>query len=666
MDTKRYEIWYDVPIKVLSVIYVAMLWHFAVSMWDVTRKYGVLFLGLSLIISILIAGRKHNILPRCKGFLNHAVMAVLLIAAVVSTMYFFLNFEELVYMRVGANNTTDLVFSFIMMYLVFHLCIVRSGMMIPGVAFAFLLYGFLGHLFPVGSFFGHPYMDLERVLEVCASQVDGIFGLLNEIGASYVAMFTFFAALVEGYGGLDYVIRLAYQIVGKHKSNIPQIAVISSMAFGGMSGSAIANVVGTGSFTIPTMKKFGVPGKVAGAIESIASSGGQIMPPILGSAAFVMADYLNKFYLQIMLHSIYPALVFYGMVFLATYYISKKYIPDDIEIADEPLMKVKMTRKEMLAGLPILLSFTTLVVVFAVWQLDIMLGGFVTTGVFLILRIAYDIWTKGPKAGTFIEYFKNLYKGMVIGAESMLTIALMLSILGIIVNVLTTTGLAEKLSFYMVSHFGHSLILFFFFTCVICILFGMAVSTVAAYILAVTLAAPAMIKLGVDPLITHFSVFYWSMLSAITPPVAAVCVAAAQISGARFLSTCWESIKLGFPIFFLPILFLTEPRILQFGLVGLEPLIVCLIAFGAFAAFIQSDYHIGHRLVLLLVAFFIFFSKFSDYGIFQGQTLKRVLVVLTFFYMAYLFRKAARKRREQLEARASVRASGQEAACPAI
>ena len=264
MDTKRYEIWYDVPIKVLSVIYVAMLWHFAVSMWDVTRKYGVLFLGLSLIISILIAGRKHNILPRCKGFLNHAVMAVLLVAAVVSTMYFFLNFEELVYMRVGANNTTDLVFSFIMMYLVFHLCIVRSGMMIPGVAVAFLLYGFLGHLFPVGSFLGHPYMDLERVLEVCASQVDGIFGLLNEIGASYVAMFTFFAALVEGYGGLDYVIRLAYQIVGKHKSNIPQIAVISSMAFGGMSGSAIANVVGTGSFTIPTMKKFGVPGKVAG------------------------------------------------------------------------------------------------------------------------------------------------------------------------------------------------------------------------------------------------------------------------------------------------------------------------------------------------------------------------------------------------------------------
>lgn len=649
----NYKKWLDVAINFLSVVYVIMLFHYSIVMWDTKKKYGILFLGMSLVISILIAGKKQNIFPRIKGFLSHSLMGLLLIAAISSSMYFFFNFDELVYVRVGDNTFTDLFFAFIMIYLVFHLLIIRSGIVIPSVAAVFILYGLFGHLFPVGSFFGHAPMNLERVLEVCASQVDGIFGMLNEIGATYVAIFTFFAALVQGFGGLDYVIRIAYQIVGKHKSNIPQVAVISSMAFGGMSGSAIANVVGTGSFTIPTMKKFGVPGKVAAAIESIASSGGQIMPPILGAVAFVMADYLNKFYFQILLNSIYPALVFYGIVFLSVYYISKKYIPDNVEIADDPLMKIKMTRTEKLAGLPILLAFITLIVIFVVWQMDIMVGGFFTIVAFLVFRLVYDIWTKGLKTRMLKEYCINMYKGMVIGAETMLTIALMLAILGIVVNVLTTTGLAEKMSFYMVQSFGGNLVLFFFFTCVICIIFGMAVSTVAAYILAVTLAAPAMLQLGVDPLITHFSVFYWSMLSGITPPVAAVCVAGAGIAGAKFLPTCWESCKIGFPIFFLPIIFLTEPQILQFGLPGLEPLIVCLIGFGAFAAFLQSDYKIGHRLVLLGLFFFIFFSKYSEWGIFQGQNLKRVLVVVTLVYMIYLIKDATKRRNAKLEAKAA-------------
>ena len=647
--------WFDIAINVLSVIYVAMLFHYSIVMWDTKKKYGIVFLGLSLIISILIAGKKQNIFPKVKGYLSHFFMIVLLGAAVSGSLYFFMNFDELVYVRVGDNTFTDLVFAFIMIYLVFHLLIIRTGIVIPLVAAVFILYGLFGHLFPAGSFFSHAPMNVERILEVCASQVDGIFGMLNEIGATYVAIFSFFAALVQGFGGLDYVIRLAYQIVGKYKSNIPQVAVISSMAFGGMSGSAIANVVGTGSFTIPTMKKFGVPGKIAAAIESIASSGGQIMPPILGAVAFVMADYLNRFYFQIMLNSIYPALAFYGVVFLSVYFISKKYIPDDIEITDDPMMQIKMTRKEKLAGLPILIAFVALVVVFIVWQVDIMIGGFITVMVFLFCRLVYDLLSGGVRAATLKQYVVNLYKGMIIGAETMLSIALMLSILGIVVNVLTTTGMAEKLSFYMVQNFGHNLYLFFFFTCVICIIFGMAVSTVAAYILAVTLAAPAMLQLGVDPLITHFSVFYWSMLSGITPPVAAVCVAGAGIAGAKFLPTCWESCKIGFTIFFLPIIFLTDPRILDFGLNGLEPLVVCLVAFGALAAFFQSDFKIGHRLALLGLFIFTFFSKYSDWGIFTGQTLKRILVVVTLVYMIYLIRDSAKKRKAQVEARTAAK-----------
>ncbi len=662
----KYEKWLDVVINSLSVVYVVMLLHYSLVMWDTKKKYGIVFLGLSIIISILIAGKKQNILPKVKGYLSHFVTAGLLVAAVGGTMYFFLNFEDLVYIRIGDNTFTDLVVAFIMVYLVFHLLIIRTGIMIPAVAFFFILYGLFGHLLPSGSFFSHSRMSFERIVEVSASQVDGIFGMLNETGATYVAIFSFFAALIQGFGGLDYMIRLAYQVVGKHKSNIPQVAVVASMAFGGMSGSAIANIVGTGSFTIPTMKKFGVPGKVAAGIESIASSGGQIMPPILGAVAFVMADFLNKFYFQVMLHSIYPALVFYGTVFVCVYYISKRFIADDVEILDDPMLQIKMTRKEKLAGLPILLSFVTLIVIFIVWQLDIMIGGFITIVAFLLFRLVYDLWVDGARAQTFKQYFVNIYNGMVIGAESMLSIALMLAILGIVVNVLTTTGLAEKMSFYMVHSFGDNLVLFFFFTCVICIIFGMAVSTMAAYILAVTLAAPAMLQLGVEPLITHFSVFYWSMLSGFTPPVAAVCVAGAGIAGAKFLPTCWESCKIGFTIFFLPIMFLTDPRILDFGLIGLEPLVVCLVGFSALAAFLQSGYKSYHRLTLLALFFFIFFSKYAEWGIFTGQSLKRVLVVVTLVYLIYLARKASKKRKADVDARAAAKTNRSQLSVPVM
>ena len=446
--------WFDILINFLSVVYVTMLLHYSVVMWDTKKKYGVLYLGMTLVICILRAGKNQKIFPKVKGLLNYLFMALLLAAAIGGTGYFFLNFDDLVYVRVGDNTLTDLVFAFIMLYLVFHFLIAESGLVIPSVAGVFILYALFGDRFPPGTFFYHCPMNVERVLEVTASQVDGIFGMLNEIGATYVAIFAFFAAIVQGYGGLDYVIRLAYQVIRKNKSNIPQVAVVSSMAFGGMSGSAIANVVGTGAFTIPTMKRFGVPDKIAAAIESIASSGGQIMPPILGAVAFVMADYLNKFYYEIMFHSIFPALVFFGIVILSIYFISKKYIPDDLEIEDDPMLNIQMSTKEKLAGIPILLAFVTLIVVFVIWQLDIMVGGFCTIVAFLCFRFVYDLMAQGFKVKVFKEYILNLYSGMVIGAKMMLSIALMLSILGIVVNVLATTGLAEKISFVMVQEFG--------------------------------------------------------------------------------------------------------------------------------------------------------------------------------------------------------------------
>ena len=617
---------FDVLFSTLCFVYVWILVHYALFMWESRQRYGIIFLTMTLMLAALGLVKKKSVLG-LKGNGRLILSSVFFALAFGVGIYFWVEYPSLVWERAGFINNLDIMASGIVIYLVIQLTWITSGPVIPIVTLFFIAYAMFGHWVP-WSFFYHPPISFTRFMELSCAEINGIFGTLNQIGATWIAIFAFFAGFVQGFGGLDFVLQLTSRLVGRRKTNMPQVAVLASMGFGGMSGSAGANAISTGAFTIPIMKRFGMPPAIAGAVESVASSGGQIMPPILGAVAFVMCDYLNKYYYQIILASLFPSIIYFGSTMLSVYFLAKRFIDPNREIEMPPEFKEKMGFTDLIQGVPIAVSLFILLYVFIVYKVNILIGGFYTLTAFLVCRFVYEVFVARGRLAFIQSFLKGVYKGTLRGTSMMIPIGAMLGALGIVIRVLTTTGLAEKISFYTVSIFGANLFILLFFIMIICILFGMAVTTVAAYILVVTLASPALMKVGIDPLVAHFSVFYWAMLSAITPPVAAVCVVTSGIANANFMKTAWESMKLGAQMFILPFIFVMEPGILSFSSKGIVPFIISSIGFLALAAGIQSRWGWWQQLLLIVLSVAIFLPLALTYKLFfAGITLIALLIL---------------------------------------
>lgn len=589
-----------------SIIYVFMLFHYALTMWETGRRYGIIFLGMSfLLISINLLQK--NDFEKLAGKIKGILIFLGLLASVGGCLYFWREYMALQLQRSGDLNNYDVWISLVLVFISVVYCWLTSGATIPVVAMIFISYAFWGNQLP--GFLRHMGVSMYRFAEFSAGEISGIFGSLTVLGATYIAMFVFFAGFVQGFGGLDYIMRLSYKIVGKSPTGLPQIAVISSMAFGCMSGSPAANAAGTGALTIPTMKRFGIPGAVAAAVETVASSGGQIMPPILGAVAFVMCEYLGLFYYEVLMASFFPALIYFIVLMLSVYFIGARYakqgkeedIPDDI--------KRPMTKRELLLGLPLLFGLMSMVLLFIIFRLNIMFGGLIGTIVFLVVQFIYDLTGSKQFLETMKGYVLCFYNGILTGTKMMLQIVPMLAVLGVVVRILAVTGLADKITFALIEIGTHNVWAFLFLTMCVCIMFGMAVTTVGAYILVVTLVAPAMIRLGTPALITHFAVFYWALLSGFTPPVAGVCIITSQIAKSNFWSTCWESMKLGLPIFILPYFFVSYPELLTFSGAGLKSFVMALAGLLALASSLQALWSFKLRIILALLGLIILFVE---------------------------------------------------------
>jgi TRAP transporter 4TM/12TM fusion protein len=591
---------YNTLLSVLCCIYVWILIHYSVAMWESRQRYGIIFLTLTLMIAALQGNKKDTFLC-LKDSAKSVLIGIIFTTILVSGLYFWIEYPSLVWERAGSINGLDASFSAVFIFLTILLTWTTSGPVIPTVTLFFFSYGLFGHLIP-GTFFGHPPFSFVRFMEISCAEINGVFGALNQIAATWIAIFSFYAGLLHGFGGLDFILRCTYNLVGSKKTAMPQVAVLSSMGFGCMSGSAGANAVSTGAFTIPTMKRYGVPPAIAAAIESVASSGGQIMPPILGAVAFVMCDYLGMYYFEILLASLFPSIIYFGSTMLSVYFVSKQHIDPNKEVDLPAELRGKMGLADLARGVPIAVSLITLLYVFIVYKVNILVGGFYTIVAFLISQFIFELVNARGRPVFILTFLKGVYEGTLKGAMMIVPIGAMLGSLGIVVRVLTTTGLGEKISYNMATIFGSNLLLLLLSTMVICIFFGMAVTTVAAYILAVTLAAPALLKMGIPPLVTHFAVFYWAMLSAITPPVAAVCVITSGIAGANFMKTSWESMKIGNPKFLLPFIFILKPELLTFSLKGLTAFIICIIGFGALSAALQSGWGRWRQTLLFLLS----------------------------------------------------------------
>ena len=423
------------------------------------------------------------------------------------------------------------------------------GYIMPILSIIFVAYALAGPNLPMAI--AHRGYSLERICKFLATDLDGLFGTTMSVSASVIFMFVMFGAFLEASGCSDFINKIAISLTGKIKSGPALSAVVASGLMGSINGSAVANVVGTGTFTIPLMKSRGYKPQFAGGVESVASTGGQILPPVMGSGAFLMVAFTEQKYIAIVIAAVIPALLYYWGCAVAVITQSELI---DISLMDEK--DIPKTKDVLKDGWIYLVILGILIVALLVIQLSPLYSALWAT-------VSVPVVMLFDKKKRFT--FKNIPSAMVKSGFSAMSIVIGCACAGIVVGMVSLTGIGVIFGDMMIQ-LAHSMLFpSLLFTAITCIILGMGLPTTAAYVIAASILAPSLIKLGLTPLTSHLFVFYFACLSAITPPVALAAYAGAGIAKCSPMATAVEACKLGFAGFIVPFAFCYSPAMMMQG-----------------------------------------------------------------------------------------------------
>jgi len=451
--------------------------------------------------------------------------------------------DENLQLRAGIVYASDILFAILLIIAIFEAC--RRKM---GNPLVFVAYAFLGKYIP--GFLNQPGMTLKKFTSLVYLTTDGIFGSPLYASASYVVLFVLLGAIMSVSGIGDYMTNLATSLFGHMRGGPAKVAVVASGFFGSISGSPTANVIGTGTFTIPMMKKNGFEPEFAAAVEATASTGGAIMPPIMGSTAFIMAEMLGIPYTAVAKAALIPAILYFLAVLFGVDIYAAKHGLKGIPRSQLPKVRSMLKQIYMLAPL-IFLIFCM-----AVFNMTIVRSGLLTIIVTLVLveinpktRMTKEQWLQIP----------------VQTVKSAVSVGIACAMAGIISGVIMGSGLGYRISSILTSVAGTSMLLLLVLTMVVSLIMGMGVPTTAAYLVLASLVAPTMIQLGIPPLAAHMFIFYFGCISSITPPVALAAYAGAGLAGCDPNKTGYKAFRLAFCSFLMPYLFVYNPVLLMEG-----------------------------------------------------------------------------------------------------
>ncbi|MFH1032988.1 MAG: TRAP transporter permease [Pseudomonadota bacterium] len=491
-------------------------------------------------------------------------------------------------MRGGAASEADLWLGGLLVLLVLECTRRLMGLALPIITLVALVYTYWGDLIP--GLWGHFPLDYEQMVSYQYLTTEGLFGIPLGVSASFIFIFIMFGAFLVSSGTGEFFIKFANSLAGHMRGGPAKVAVISSAFFGTISGSAVANVVSTGSFTIPLMKKIGYRPVFAGAVEAVSSTGGQFMPPVMGAGAFIMADMLGVPYLDVCKAAAIPALLYFFALLYMVHMEALKRGLKGIARADLPLFwPVIKAEGHLMMPAFILVGFLTL--------------GYspMKSGLWAIIAVFAISWLKKATRMSLTAVLEAMEKG----AKGCLEVALACACAGIVIGCVTQTGLGLKFSGLVIDAAGGSLILSLIFIMAASLVLGMGLTTSAAYILTVILGGPVLVELGVNPLAAHMFVFYYACLSCITPPVALAAFAGAAVAGSKPFATGFESMRLAAIAYLVPFFFVYSPVLIWKGS-GLEIAFACLtavmgtIALGsALMGYLLEHLNWGWRVLLL-------------------------------------------------------------------
>lgn len=468
---------------------------------------------------------------------------ILIIISIYIGYYIYANLDQIVF-RFGVVPTDmDFYVALAGLLLVIEFTRRTSGWTLPILAFVFIAYVFLGPYLP--GILNHNGYSLERFVTYVYG-LDGVFGVTTDVSSKYIILFIIFGAFLQMSGVGQYFMKVAFAVAGGLRGGPAKVAVFSSALMGMINGTSAGNVVATGSLTIPLMKKTGYPARFAAATEATASSGGQLLPPIMGAGAFLMAEITGIKYSEIIIAAAIPAILYFTSVYFMVDFqavksglvgLSRKQLPSFNEIG-----------RHVYLFIPVLL-----LIVMLVQGRSVIFAG--TVGI--ISSFVISLFSKETRMG-----LKKILLALELGMKNALQLIAIVACAGIIVGVIALTGVGQRFSSLMLSIADDNMLLALIFAMAIAIILGMGMPTTAAYAVAASAVAPGLINMGLDPLTAHLFVFYFAVISAITPPVALAAFAAAGISGTDPMKTGFKAFQLGLAAFIVPFMFFYSPELL--------------------------------------------------------------------------------------------------------
>ena len=499
-------------------------------------------LGLVLIIFFLDYLAKED----RKWYLK--ITDLFFIIASAGSLIYIMSIDSTIDLRSGMVYTYDIVFGVLLVLALIEATRRSVGTSLAIVTGCFILYGFFGQYMP--GFLAHVGMDLPRFISIVYLGTDGIYGTAIYASASYIVLFVILGAVFNETGVGDYFTKLASRAFGRFVGGPAKIAVVASGLFGSISGSAIANVIGTGTFTIPMMKKCGFEDEYAAAVEASASTGGQIMPPVMGATAFLIAEYLGIPYFDLVKAALIPAVLFYVAILMTVDLYARKHHISGVPEDELP------TWKELGKTVYLILPLVYLIISMSVLKMSVTKSGISS----ILMAIVCTMFSAKNRLNK--EKIVKIIKGSINGAKP---VAIACGVVGIIIGIVMGSGLGFRMSSVLIQVSNGNLAILLILTMVVSLIMGMGVPTTAAYLMLALLVVPALKQMNVLPLAAHLFIFYFGIISNVTPPVALAAYAAAGVARCNPTKTGFFAFKLSLSGFILPFIFVYNPVLLMQG-----------------------------------------------------------------------------------------------------
>ena len=593
---------------------------------------------------------------------------ILALIAGAAALYLFVNYNHVV-TSVGDAALYDLVIGGLLIVLVLEATRRSISPMLPIITITFLVYAYVGPYLP--GELGHRGFRVKRIIDHIFMTGEGLWGVPLRVSATFVYLFVLFGAFLDKIGAGEYLINLSFALMGRFRGGPAKAAVVASCAMGSISGSSIANTVTTGAMTIPLMKKVGFKPHTAGAVEVAASTNGQLMPPIMGAAAFIMAEIIGVSYIEIIKAAFIPAVLSYTAIFSIVHLEAVKENIRGLSKAETPpLVETILSGLQYLIPLAVLIYLLLIVMwtptTAASWAVLVTVLVAIGNNWYRASRLFPRLQKTGSdsREPAYQDYLGNsagfwrrrsvdeILGSLETGARNMAGIAAACACCGIIIGVVTLTGLGLKMATLITEAAGGSLFLTLFFSVFASIILGMGLPTTATYIIMAAMTAPAIMTISADlglglPVIAvHLFVFYYGIVADDTPPVGLCAYAAAGISGADPVQTGLKSFRLDLAAFTLPFMFIYNTKLLMMGTNWQELLYIvpiCILGMFCWSVFIQGYWktktYIWERLVFLLLAFLLVNpSHLVVAGVTLNQHLVNLAAIAT-MVLIYLWQK---------------------------